>query len=209
VAKFFDYLKKLALVFWLGEMLFFAFVFAPRVFKILPRPQAADLQAALFPPYFAIGVICSIVILISILGSQFFSGTGFFSKSERLSYQPDRVKVLPLILPLICGCIFAYCLLSLTPKITKLQSTLYSQSYAQNMEQSTEQNTEQNTIQNTVPEQSTPAANGSSRDTTQNAPHNPDKMPDDLKERFDFLHKFSTALNVVVLVSLLIFLAIL
>ena len=122
----FNYVKRLALTFWLGEMLFFAFIFAPKVFTILPRPEAANLQAHIFPGYFAVGVICALLILICSMLSQMVSGTGFFSKSERLSYRHDRLRVLPLILTVLGGCIFAFCLVVLTPKITEIQSSLYS-----------------------------------------------------------------------------------
>lgn len=43
---------NLALSYWIGSMAYFSFIFAPRVFRVLERPTAAQLQNALFPSYF-------------------------------------------------------------------------------------------------------------------------------------------------------------
>ena len=51
------YLTKLGIVFWLGEMLFFISIFAPRVFKILPREMAGRLQGEIFPAYYIADII--------------------------------------------------------------------------------------------------------------------------------------------------------
>jgi hypothetical protein len=56
---------QLALSYWIGSMAYFSFLFAPRVFKVLPRPLAGELQNALFPLYFRSLLIASIVVSVS------------------------------------------------------------------------------------------------------------------------------------------------
>ena len=57
-----NFLQRLFLGIWIGEMVFFAAVFAPRVFKVLERHDASKLQNAVFPPYFMLGLICAAVV---------------------------------------------------------------------------------------------------------------------------------------------------
>ena len=101
------YLKKLAFCYWIGEMLFFAFVFAPRVFKVLARPDAGRLQNALFPPYFAGGLICAAVLI----GALYFL---------QKNLEPRRLKLVLGLLAL-CSAIFAYLHVFLGPQIRHLQ----------------------------------------------------------------------------------------
>ncbi|NDE18443.1 DUF4149 domain-containing protein [bacterium] len=51
------YARRLSLAIWIGQMVFFGAIFAPRVFRVLERPVAGNLQAHLFPPYFAMGLV--------------------------------------------------------------------------------------------------------------------------------------------------------
>ncbi len=51
------FLYLLALVCWLGSIIFFSFVTAPTVFGTLARPEAGKLLAALFPRYYLVGYI--------------------------------------------------------------------------------------------------------------------------------------------------------
>ncbi len=67
IQKFVSFLRNFALCFWLGELLFFGAIFAPRVFKVLDRPDAAQLQASLFPPYYLVAFICGLMVLLSVL----------------------------------------------------------------------------------------------------------------------------------------------
>jgi uncharacterized membrane protein len=53
------YLVTLAL--WVGSILFFSFVVAPTVFKVLKPEEAAKLQRALFPKYYLVGLVCAAV----------------------------------------------------------------------------------------------------------------------------------------------------
>ena len=56
----------LALVLWVGSILFFSFVGAPAIFKTLPREQAGDVVGTIFPKYYAIGTICGLAALGSL-----------------------------------------------------------------------------------------------------------------------------------------------
>jgi len=100
------YARKLALAFWIGEMLFFAAIFAPRVFRILPRPLAGELQAAIFPPYYTAAVICGLIVL----------ATMFLAPASRPRVTGTLVLGATLIM--------AYSLWSITPRLTALQPEL-------------------------------------------------------------------------------------
>ncbi len=49
---------------WLGTIVFFSFIIAPQVFKVLPRFEAAKLQNHLFPFYYSVGIICGLGMLL-------------------------------------------------------------------------------------------------------------------------------------------------
>ena len=46
--------------------MFFSFIAAPSIFKILPRETAGDVVGDIFPKYWMIGYICSITALLTI-----------------------------------------------------------------------------------------------------------------------------------------------
>jgi hypothetical protein len=48
-----------ALATWVGSIIFFSFVIAPTIFKVLKPEDAAKLQRALFPKYYLVGIICT------------------------------------------------------------------------------------------------------------------------------------------------------
>ncbi len=63
----------LVLAVWLGSIIFFSFVVAPTIFKVLDPEAAARLQRALFPKYYLLGMICSalgIVCVAYLLGAD-------------------------------------------------------------------------------------------------------------------------------------------
>ncbi|MBI5047700.1 MAG: DUF4149 domain-containing protein [Deltaproteobacteria bacterium] len=66
------FIHLLSLVVWLGGMIFFSFIAAPSIFKILPREAAGDVVGDIFPKYWIIGYICSVtaVATIAILSFQ-------------------------------------------------------------------------------------------------------------------------------------------
>ena len=44
---------------WVGSIIFFSFVAAPTIFKVLKLEDAARLQRVLFPKYYLVGLICT------------------------------------------------------------------------------------------------------------------------------------------------------
>jgi len=58
------YLVSLAV--WIGSIIFFSFVIAPTVFKVLKPEDAARLQRALFPKYYLVGIVCAGVGLVCV-----------------------------------------------------------------------------------------------------------------------------------------------
>jgi Domain of unknown function (DUF4149) len=57
----------LALIVWIGEIVFLSFVVAPTVFHLLPRATAGTVMSALFAPYYAIGAVAGTVGLAATL----------------------------------------------------------------------------------------------------------------------------------------------
>lgn len=55
----------LALITWLGEVVFLSFVVAPTIFRALPRESAGEVLGALFPAYYAIGAAAGAVGLVA------------------------------------------------------------------------------------------------------------------------------------------------
>ena len=53
------WLYLLTLAVWIGSIVFFSFVVAPTVFKVLKPEDAAKLQRAVFPKYYLVGMICA------------------------------------------------------------------------------------------------------------------------------------------------------
>ena len=48
-------------------MIFFSFIGAPSIFKILPRDKAGDVVGDIFPKYWMMGYVCSAIALLTIL----------------------------------------------------------------------------------------------------------------------------------------------
>jgi hypothetical protein len=61
-----------ALAVWGGTVVFFTFITTPIVFADLDRDTAAGLLGHLFPRYFQVQIICSVVALAFITGRLFF-----------------------------------------------------------------------------------------------------------------------------------------
>lgn len=49
---------------WLGTIVFFSFVIAPQIFKLLPHADAANIQNHLFPFYYIVGSLCGLTLFI-------------------------------------------------------------------------------------------------------------------------------------------------
>ncbi len=63
----FKFLYLLAIVVWVGMLLFFSFIAAPAIFRTLPRDTAGDVVGVIFPKYWLIGYLCAIVSVISLV----------------------------------------------------------------------------------------------------------------------------------------------
>lgn len=57
----------LALIVWLGEVLFLSLVVAPILFQTFPVEEAGRVVSALFPIYYKVGATCGIVLLVATL----------------------------------------------------------------------------------------------------------------------------------------------
>ena len=66
------YLMTLAI--WIGSVVFFSFAVAPTVFRVLQPDDAARLQRAIFPKYYAAGIICAAIGLVC--AGVLFAGDG-------------------------------------------------------------------------------------------------------------------------------------
>lgn len=107
-----SFLRHLALCLWLGELFFFAAIFAPRVFKVLEREDAAQLQAALFPPYYTVGLVCGLAVLFTTLMQRHFFSKFQFTFTASVG--------------LIGSIVSAYCLYYITPTLVGLYPDYYS-----------------------------------------------------------------------------------
>lgn len=98
--SFLRYLIFLALIVWLGGLIFFAFVLAPTVFTVLPtRHLAGNVVARSLTSLHWIGIISGVVFLASsLLHSQLSKGT------PRLFAARHVLIVLMLVLTLISQC---------------------------------------------------------------------------------------------------------
>jgi uncharacterized membrane protein len=70
------YLHLLALVIWVGGVVFFSFVTAPALFGALPRDMAGRATAAIFPRYYALGAVCGSVAILTSLVLRLFAVGG-------------------------------------------------------------------------------------------------------------------------------------
>src|SRR4051812_8689445 len=112
-----QYLSRLGITFWLGEMLFFIVIFAPRVFKVLPRDLAGELQGHIFPPYYAAGLISAGLIAIGVL-LRHFDGDSTLPTGTRGAVLLGLIAV--------AAVIFAFSLYTLTPEIDTLRREMHA-----------------------------------------------------------------------------------
>lgn len=61
------YLHMLTLCVWVGGMVFFTFIGAPAIFKDLPRDMAGVAVGGIFPKYWMMGYVCSLLLLGTLL----------------------------------------------------------------------------------------------------------------------------------------------
>ncbi len=60
---FIKFMYLLSLSIWAGTLVFFSFFVAPSIFKVLPREQAGEVVGDIFPKYWIVGYVCSILTL--------------------------------------------------------------------------------------------------------------------------------------------------
>jgi uncharacterized membrane protein len=61
------FIYLMALSVWMGSLVFFSFIAAPGIFKALSRESAGDVVGVIFPRYWAVGYVASVLCLASIL----------------------------------------------------------------------------------------------------------------------------------------------
>lgn len=66
-------IRQLALVVWVGSVLFFTLVVAPLLFQSLPPEEAGRAVSAIFPSYYAVGAVCAVLLLI-VDGRELWAG---------------------------------------------------------------------------------------------------------------------------------------
>ena len=60
------YIHLFAITTWLGGMIFFSYVAAPAAFKVLERQTAGDFVGVVFPKYFIMGYVASVVLVVKL-----------------------------------------------------------------------------------------------------------------------------------------------
>ncbi|VAX19127.1 hypothetical protein MNBD_NITROSPINAE04-331 [hydrothermal vent metagenome] len=66
------YIHLLALVIWIGSVVFFSFIGAPSIFQTVDKKTAGDIVGVIFPKYYLLGYICSLISLgaLAFLGAK-------------------------------------------------------------------------------------------------------------------------------------------
>lgn len=61
------FIHLLSITVWVGGIVFFSFIAAPAIFKVLPRETAGDVVGEIFPKYWILGYVCSLLSITSLL----------------------------------------------------------------------------------------------------------------------------------------------
>jgi len=75
------YIHLLSIVVWIGSIVFFSFIGAPAIFRTLDRQAAGDVVGAIFPKYFMLWQVCSVLSILTLLHVGFVTG---FSSSVKV-----------------------------------------------------------------------------------------------------------------------------
>lgn len=65
-----NFIHLLSLVMWMGSIIFFSFFTAPAIFRMLDRQKAGEVVGAIFPKYYGIGYICSVLAAATLMLSS-------------------------------------------------------------------------------------------------------------------------------------------
>jgi len=72
MAQVFRYTYMLALVLWIGGIVFFSFHASPSIFKVLPREQAGQVVGDIYPRYHPLGYVAYAIALGSLVALRKF-----------------------------------------------------------------------------------------------------------------------------------------
>jgi uncharacterized membrane protein len=107
----------LALIVWIGGIIFFAFVLAPTLFSVLPSPQmAGDVVSPALAKLHSLGLACGTVFLICSL------------LYDRLRYARFRLFTATNVLVVLMLLLTAISQFSITPRMRELRSSNMSAS---------------------------------------------------------------------------------
>ena len=74
----FKFLYLLSIVVWIGSIIFFSFLAAPSIFKVLPRETAGEVVGDIFPKYWMVGYAASLLALSTLLIDAMLNHTSPF-----------------------------------------------------------------------------------------------------------------------------------
>ncbi|HJM82214.1 MAG TPA: DUF4149 domain-containing protein [Nitrospinota bacterium] len=78
---FLKYIHLLSISVWIGAIIFFSFVGAPTIFRLLDRSTAGDVVGAIFPQYYTISLVCSFTSLITLILISHRTSYSFHAKA--------------------------------------------------------------------------------------------------------------------------------
>lgn len=61
------FIHLMSITLWVGMLIFFSFLAAPSIFKVLPRETAGDVVGHIFPKYWLVGYAASVLSLGSLI----------------------------------------------------------------------------------------------------------------------------------------------
>ena len=74
------FLYLLSIVVWIGSIVFFSFLGAPSIFKVLPRETAGEVVGDIFPKYWMVGYAASLLALSTLLIDSMSTHTSPFAE---------------------------------------------------------------------------------------------------------------------------------
>ena len=64
-----NFIHLLSIVVWLGMLIFFTFLAAPSIFKVLPKETAGDVVGSIFPKYWITGYVTSVLATATLIAT--------------------------------------------------------------------------------------------------------------------------------------------
>jgi len=106
------FIHLLALVVWIGGIVFFSFFTTPALFAALPRDMAGRVTAALFPRYYLLGGACGLIAVLTLL-LQWLRASG-----------GDRRQQIEMLLLMLMLAMTLYAGLAILPETSALRPQL-------------------------------------------------------------------------------------